>query len=133
MALGVGSIVTMKSASVDIPVATKGPDFTPQPPKVGKVLAVESGYTVLWEDGILNTSLPAAAFDDLYSVAANTRSTYWGKVVSIDNESPNYQYIVISMFRRGAVGATEMAVVRALGSRVWREVRCSQLAVVAGR
>ncbi len=132
MALGVGSIVTMKSASADLPVATNGPDFTPQPPKVGKVLAVESGYTVLWEDGILNTSLPAAGFDDLYSVSLGAHTRSWGKIVAIDGESPDYQYLVVSMFRRGGALATELAIVRALGVAAWREVRVSELVVVAG-
>lgn len=133
MALGVGSIVTLKASSVDLPGSTKGPDFTPQPPKVGKVLEVASGYTVLWEDGILNTTLPAAGFDDLYSVSSGERARLWGSVVTIAAESSDYSYIVVSMFRRGSNVATEKAIVRALNQRVFREVRCSELAVLAGR
>ncbi len=134
MALGVGSIVTIKASSVDLPGSANGPDFTPQPPKFGKVTEVASGYAILWQDGILDTTVPAAGFDDLYSVLAPTRAQFWGQVVKIAGESADYTYLVVSMFRRGSNVATEKAVLRALtGGRVFREVRCDALVVVAGR
>lgn len=134
MALGVGSIVTIKASSVDLPGSANGPDFTPQPPKVGKVTEVQSGYGILWEDGILDLTVPAAGFDDLYSVSPTERTRLWGQIVKINSESNDYQYLLVAMFRRGSNVATEKAVLRALGpQRVYREVRCDALVVVAGR
>lgn len=134
MALGVGSIVTMKVASTDLPVNLEGPDMLPQPPQFGKIVAVGSpGWNVLWQLGVFQINLDAGAFDDLYSVSANERARLWGQVVRIADESPEYQYQVVSMFRRGAANATERAQVRALDGRGYREVVTSQLAVVTGR
>lgn len=133
MALGIGSIVTLKASSADLPGSSVGPDFTPQPPKYGKVLDAVSGYGVLWEDGILDLQLPADGFDDLYSVSGAERTRLWGSVVKVAGESDDYTYIVTSMFRRGNAAAVEKAVLRAITQRVFREVRCAQLVPVAGR
>lgn len=136
MALGAGSIVTMKVASGDLPGTTVGPDITPQPPRYGKVIqaALDGGPAdVLWQDGILDLTLPIAGIDDLYSVAPATRAALWGQIVVVSGESAEYQYVVISMFRRGAVGAVEKAVLRPLNRAGWREVRTSALVAVTGR
>mgnify|MGYP001611990225 CR=1 FL=1 len=134
MALGVGSIVTQKVASADLPENLEGPDASPQPTQYGKIVAAGSpGWNVLWQLGVLQVNLLDTVIDDLYSVSVSARSTYWGRVVRIDTESPEYQYVVTSMFRRGAANATERAALRALDGRGYREVLVSQLAVVAGR
>src|SRR5574340_1437324 len=130
MALGAGSIVTMKTASADIPGTTVGSDFTPQPPRFGKVIqaALDGGPAdVLWQDGILDTTLPIAGIDDLYSVAPATRTAFWGQIVVVTGESPEYQYVVTSMFRRGSAANPERAVLRPLNRSGWREVRTSAL------
>jgi hypothetical protein len=134
MALGVGSIVTQKVASADLPENLEGPDVLAQPPQYGKVVAVGSpGWNVLWQQGVLQTNMAATVFDDLYAVSANSRAAYLGQVVRVAGESPEYQYQVMSMFRRGAAVNAERASLKALNSRGYREVLVTQLVAVTGR
>lgn len=131
MALGVGSIITQKPSSGDLPL---GPEYVPQPPRFGKIIGVaDPGWSVLWQLGVVQANLPTDAYDDLYSVSPAERSRLWGQVVHIVNESPEYQAIVTSMFRRSDAAAAERAVIFSLNGRGWREVNCADLVVVAGR
>lgn len=123
----------MRFVSADLPVSTKGPDLTPQPPHFGVIDSGADPYVILWDNGVSSSAIPGTIINDLYAVSANSRTTYFGRVVAIANESPEYQGVVVAMYRRGSAVAAEAALVCDLTSNTYREVLVSQLAVVGGR
>lgn len=135
MAIGVGSILTLQLDSADLAESALGPDVAPQPFKFGVLqeYAAPTAGSVLWEDGTVSTVLDVpTAMDDLYDVSAGEQTRLLGKVVRIANEAPEYDGVVIALYRRGS-GRPEKALVKQLVSGVYREVVTSNLTVVAGR
>lgn len=134
MAFGIGSLVLRKFVSADLPGTLNTADDNSEPPHFG-VVAVLSPPTILWDNGQVSThtGTPPGSVDDLYSVSANTRTLLSGKVVREANQTPERQGIVVALYRRAAANGTELALVRALSTGVFREVAAANLAAVPGR
>lgn len=113
-----------------------GPLVQAQPPTFGVVTDDAVPIGVLWENGLLVAALPAASLDLIGAPDAGAVTTFQGKFVAVEAESPEYQGVVVSLYTRQAGGAGEVSETLALlrtNVETYREVPVSELSVVAGR
>ena len=101
--------------------------YTPQPLRFG-IVQDRGGITVLWENGLLETGMAAAALDKIMDWAGGAQ--YVGKVVGINpalragaqvrSRSPAAAGVVVSVYQREGLGP--WALVR-LFNGTWCEVQ----------
>ena len=128
-----GSLVLPKYVSPELPGIAAGSSYTPQAPNFGVVLAAGPPVIVLWDNGIKSSIAVATALDDLFVVDTLTQLGLNGQVVRLQSESPEYQYVVVALYRRSSREADELALLLTLDGTVFREVPVSQLTTVVGR
>lgn len=142
MAIVKGDLVLIPLISTGTPVGTYGPVLTPQEPLVGIVDDAASDIAVLWNgSGSLVTAIDPASLDVMDPPDAAELARLQGTLVQITpgsgvGWSPEYQGIVMSMYKRDPAGADTPSATYALvrtAAGAYFEILSAQLSPVAGR
>jgi hypothetical protein len=146
MALTVGDMVTPTLQHDVANVFSRtvfGPGVLPQPPIVGRVTDAAAANVFWTHSGILQATIPPASLDILLDPDANEVTRLQGRIVrvlaTVADWSPEYQFQVISLYKRDLAGAggaaitSTLALLLCLATGAWYEIQSDQLEPTAGR
>ncbi len=138
MAFSVNDVVSMRVSDTIGVSGLLGPQIQAQPPRFGIVqdAADQAALGILWQDGRVITAVPDVSLDLIDAASAPVVTQLQGRVVSVSDESPEYQGTVLMLYTRDGAAAEDPTATLALVRQnvgTYREVLASDLTVVPGR
>jgi hypothetical protein len=129
MAIGIGSIVAVKTSSVVVGSVLSPGRASPQPPCFGVNESAGSPYTVTWSNsGNRIVGIPSTSVDEITDATTPTVALI-GQVVSIAGYSAEYNGIVVAAYARTGV---DYVLLKSLSNGMFMEELASNVEAVAG-
>jgi hypothetical protein len=128
MAIGVGSIVAVKTSIVGAPGPTQG-FVTPQPPCFGVNESAGTPFTVTWSNnGARVTGIPGTSLDEITDATAPTQALL-GQVVNLADSSPALNSLVVAAYARSG---TDVVLMKSLQSGSYMEALAANVKIQVG-
>jgi hypothetical protein len=129
MAIGVGSIVAVKTSITGSPGPSQG-FASPQPPCFGVNESASTPFTVTWSNnGSRVTGIPGTSLDEITDATSPSQKLLFQVVNLTANSSPAGNSLVVAVYARSG---TDVVLLKSLQTGSFMEALASAVTVQAG-